>query len=677
MSAWAARTLRGLAVAAAATPLIALQASSAPALERVHHALDVALDPAARRLQVDDEITLQGGGDVAIVLSARFAVREAALDGRPLPPPDRAGDEQRWSLALGADGEHRLLLRYEGELAPLLQADHRGVLQALPAMAAERGSYLPAGSGWYPQVGDLPFAYRLRLTLPSGQRGLVPGTRVEEQGGSDGYRATFVFAQPVDGIDLFAGPYAVRERRFEGAGAAPIRLRTWFHPEVAALSDGYLDAAAGYLALYEEWIGAYPFPEFGIVSSPLPTGFGMPTLAYLGVDVLRLPFIKSTSLGHEVLHNWWANGVYVDYAGGNWAEGLTTFMADYAYKEREGGAAAYAMRLDWLRDFAAVPASQDMPLAAFTARSHGASQIVGYHKAAYVFLMLRDELGTAAFDAGLRQFWREQRARRAGWADLRHAFELAAQRPLAAFFEQWLTRSGAPRVAIEHAEVETTGEGYRVRVRLSQSPPAYALRIPMLLESDSGAQTHVLRLDALQADYALHTASRPRSLYLDPDLRLFRHLASGELPPILRNVMLDPKLVTVLPDEDAHARTSARSVAGALLEHAPRTSRVLPHGAVPLLVIGTDAAVNAFLSASGLPAAPPQVASAGSGRAWTARRINGETLAVVSAADAASLAALARPLPHYGRQSWLVFQGAQMIARGVWPAQASGWRFDR
>ena len=59
--------------------------------------------------------------------------------------------------------------------------------------------------------------------------------------------------------------------------------------------------------------------------------------------MLRLPFIRASSLGHEVLHNWWGNGVLVDYARGNWSEGLTTFMADYAYKSEESAAAAREM----------------------------------------------------------------------------------------------------------------------------------------------------------------------------------------------------------------------------------------------------------------------------------------------------------------------------------------------
>jgi hypothetical protein len=44
-------------------------------------------------------------------------------------------------------------------------------------------------------------------------------------------------------------------------------------------------------------------------------------------------------------------------------------------------------------------------------------------------------------------------------------------------------------------------------------------------------------------------------------------------------------------------------------------------------------------------------------------------MAVVSARDAESLAALVRPLPHYGRRSYVVFEGAKAIDMGVWPAQ--------
>ena len=41
---------------------------------------------------------------------------------------------------------------------------------------------------------------------------------------------------------------------------------------------------------------------------------------------------------------------------------------------------------------------------------------------------------------------------------------------------------------------------------------------------------------------------------------------------------------------------------------------------------------------------------------------------MVSAQDADALRALLRPLPHYGSQSWLAFDGGRLLERGVWPA---------
>ena len=70
-----------------------------------------------------------------------------------------------------------------------------------------------------------------------------------------------------------------------------------------------------------------------------------------------------------------------------------------------------------------------------------------------------------------------------------------------------------------------------------------------------------------------------------------------------------------------------------------------------------------------LPARPVIIRRDGTAHAWTIVRKDGVTLAIVSAQDTASLEALLRPLPHYGRQSYVVFDGARAIERGTWPAR--------
>ena len=160
-----------------------------------------------------------------------------------------------------------------------------------------------------------------------------------EEADATGYRARYEFSRPAEGIELMAGPYNVTERLVERSGQSPLRIRTWFYQDMADLAEGYLADSARYIARYSQEIGPYPFDAFSVVASPLPTGFGMASLTYLGREVLRLPFIRATSLGHEVLHNWWGNGVTPDWETGNWSEGLTTFMADYAFQEDQVEAA--------------------------------------------------------------------------------------------------------------------------------------------------------------------------------------------------------------------------------------------------------------------------------------------------------------------------------------------------
>ncbi|HSN39236.1 MAG TPA: M1 family aminopeptidase, partial [Burkholderiales bacterium] len=423
--------------------------------------------------------------------------------------------------------------------------------------------------------------------------------------------------------------------------------------------------------LYSEQIGPYPFSGFSVVASPLPTGFGMPTLTYIGAQVLKLPFIRATSLGHEVLHNWWGNGVYADYATGNWSEGLTTFMADYYYKERDSAAAAREMRLAWLRDFAAVPADEQRPLTAFRSRAHGAEAAVGYGKAAMVFFMLRDTIGEEAFRRGIRLFWERCKFKVASWSDLRAAFERAANRPLKAFFEQWVERAGGPALAVEQARAQTVGGKTKLALMLTQAAPAYALRVPLEIVTGKRSEMYQVDLERERQAVTLELDAMPDGVRLDPGLHLWRVLDREQLPPILRRWIIAraPRLAIV--SNTADVAIAAKTLAQSFFETpAKLVSPVeIRGGSEPTLVVGLQRDVDAALSRLELAPRPATLAGRGSAQVWTVQNEkDGAPIAVVSARDAASLSALLRPLPHYGAQSYLVFDGSRAIERGVWPA---------
>lgn len=127
---------------------------------------------------------------------------------------------------------------------------------------------------------------------------------------------------------------------------------------------------------------------------------------------------------------------------------------------------------------------------------------------------------------------------------------------------------------------------------------------------------------------------------------------------------------SLLADASAAAVTGPILLAQRLFENPPRTASLedLDRSGEPMLLAGLHAEVDAALRRAGLPPRPAALAGRGSAQAWTLAREDGTALAVVSAQDADALRALLRPLPHYGSQSWLAFDGGRLLERGVWPA---------
>src|SRR5471032_147236 len=203
-----------------------------------------------------------------------------------------------------------------------------------------------------------------------------------------------------------------------------------------------------------------------------------------------------------------------------------------------------------------MPPGDDAPLVRFTSRTHGASQIVGYNKSAMLFFMLRDKIGEAAFDRGLRAFWNSQRFRIASWDDLRRAFEHASGQDLAGFFEQWLERTGAPNLRIADAAAEPVAGGWRLSVTLTQGAPAYALSVPLAVRTAGGEITRCIGLTRERETLVLELPAKPLQITLDPELRLLRKLAATEAPPILREAMLarNPMLITATEHRVAQDR---------------------------------------------------------------------------------------------------------------------------
>jgi hypothetical protein len=201
---------------------------------------------------------------------------------------------------------------------------------------------------------------------------------------------------------------------------------------------------------------------------------------------------------------------------------------------------------------------------------------------------------------------------------------------------------------------------------MTRDLPDSVTTVALRVETADGVQAFDASPSAESATLSLVVHGEPRRVLLDPEMITLRRLAANEAPPILRDVMVDPttRLVSLGPD-DAYA-ISARELATRMLDEPPAAGNPDTPPSGPLLVVGLPDRVDAYAARFGLSPAPEAIHGKTGSRVWTARSPMGTV--VLIAADAENLAALARPLPHYGAQSWLLFEGRRAAARGIWPS---------
>ncbi len=672
--------------------LFVFLALAVPAAPLIHHDLQVRLEPDNGTLTVIDNLRF-GRAMGHIIFSLHEGLSPRVKQGRArLASLGSRGAIERFAL-IPAEDEKTVTLTYAGSIRhQLTQVDEslgRSHRRSSGTIGPD-GVFLDGTSAWYPWIADTLQSFDLAVDLPSGWLAVSQGEGPAMEDIDGRLRVRWSETLPQDDIYLIAAPFELY-RNTGGSVEAQVYLR---RPD-PALAKRYLDLTRDYLALYSDFIGPYPYAKFALVENFWETGYGMPSFTLLGPRVIRLPFIPYTSYPHEVLHNWWGNGVYVDYDSGNWSEGLTTYLADHLLKERRGKAAGY--RRDALRRFADfVNAGKDFPLRRFRSRHSGASQSVGYGKGFMFFHMLRRELGNEVFIAGLRAFYLDNRFKTAGYEQLRIAFEQAADRDLSAFFQQWLERSGAPRLALDRVTSEQTANGYRLhgRIRQTQDDNPFRLRLPLVVYLEGGAiERHALDMDTAELPFELELPARPLRLDLDPRFDLFRGLYPEESPPTLGALFgADEGLILVPESAPPALRDGYRKLAEQWTRgHAgweirsDRSLDGLPDGRA-IWLLGWD---NRFLPALTARWKAQGVEMQAGGMKLEGRgldRVNhslvlttaGEDpetqpLAWLGAHDPTALPGLARKLPHYGKYGILAFEGEgpSNVLKAQWPVLTS------
>ncbi|UCD73851.1 MAG: hypothetical protein JSV91_08625 [Phycisphaerales bacterium] len=438
--------------------------------------LAVEITPAAHAVSVVSEITAEGEGELILRLAELAEIQLVMVDGQAaeytLAEPDSEDAHAALVLNLTGEAAHNIAIAYSATFEQDISAGERvGQIHnfSVDAHIGPGGIFLSDGSAWHPQpIGADGHTALHMISIdikPVEGWALVASGDPVDEGDITAPRWKWKMPRPIDTAAIVGNKHVLHGRTHD-TPHGPVEVVMHVPEAHADFAPMFVDAACDYLDLYTPLLGAFPFKRFSIVENFFSSGFGYPGFTVLGPRVVAMAprSLMPGFLDHELIHNWWGNGVYVDPEGGNWCEGMTTYCANYYRRIADGGEeAGREYRRGTLMKLSADPNNLDNgPLAKFGSADSsdgGTHRFVGYDKGAFIFIMLekakpiregqikRDQVWKS-----LRKFAADNMGKRAGWPQIQAAFQDGFGRNLGTYFGRWVNTATKPMTP-------TTGDG--------------------------------------------------------------------------------------------------------------------------------------------------------------------------------------------------------------------------
>ncbi len=669
----------------------------------IHHRIYTNVNPEASTIEVTDSITLNAvSDDFRISLNSNLEIISVSdnVKLKQIKEKSKAMDVGMDRDAHGTsiknysikfkDKSKEFVIIYKGIINddPSQKGEeYQRSFKETTGIIAPKGVYLAGSTYWMPTVDNALMTYKLSVTLPAKWSSITTGERTfmaEEKLHQD----IWYCDRPQEEIYLIAAKFTQYEYTMNSGHEAMAFLRT---PD-EAIANKYLEVTEQYMQMYESMIGEYPYTKFALVENFWQTGYGMPSFTLLGDKIIRFPFILHSSYPHELLHNWWGNSVYVDFTKGNWCEGITAYEADHLIKEQRGLAVAY--RRSTLHKFTNfVTPENDFPLSEFINRFDGRSEAIGYGKALMMWHMLRMKIGDENFNKGMSLFYKNNKYKKAAYNDIRIAMEEVSGIDLKSFFDQWILRKGAPEIALKDVKMDMYAGKYRVNFSLEQiqKDSAFNIDVPVVLLTDKGLQTTVFNLNSKNHNFQIDANGKPLKLVVDAQYDVFRTLDAREVPPAFSKALASKDNMIILPsDVTEEAAKLYKAYADAWIAGDASDNYVivmdneiieLPMDKTPW-IIGFEnkfrvqfakqiSVYNSSIVLGQVKIENKEISPKDNGFMLTSffpGDVN-RIMVYMTPGKTEAIPGLVRKLPHYGKYSYLAFEGNEPtnIAKGQWP----------
>jgi aminopeptidase N len=375
---------------------------------------------------------------------------------------------------------------------------------------------------WLPTI-DHPYdkaTSEFLVTAPAKYQVVANGLLVEEIDLGGGQRLTH-WKQSVPIATWLNNIGVAQFASIHVGNAAGVPLETWVFPKERdagmATFDGPMRQA---IEFYSGRIGPYPYEKLAAVENGAAGGGGMEHASAIFFGQNSVSGRPASSLvAHETAHQWFGDSVTEKDWDDVWlSEGFATYFALLATEHYQGRDAFVAglkqSRAGIFRNEKSMPGVavvQNKPW-------KGIPNSVIYQKGAWTLHVLRGEIGTDTFWAGIREYYRRYRDANASTQDLRQVMEEVSGKDLGWFFQQWMYRAGSPAV---EGGWKYNAATRKIEIDLAQTQPGEAFRLPLEVgvAAPGAAQLKIekLELNARQQRFEIAADQEPASVEIDPN----------------------------------------------------------------------------------------------------------------------------------------------------------------
>lgn len=298
--------------------------------------------------------------------------------------------------------------------------------------------YYSTGDPFYSETAD----YSVSFTVPAKFTGAFTGSVTSDTPSGE----TRKYTVEASNVRDFAAVFGEYQKVSGLAGSAIVN---YFYYNDAA-PENALNTAVAAIKTFGDAFGEYAYPEYSVVqTSFLHGGMEYPCLTLIS-DAYKGDAYNDIIV-HETAHQWWYGAVGNDEVRNAWLdEGLTEYStmlfyeknADAGYNytfngKRADALTAYMLYCETYKNNGLGDTSMTRPVNEYANATE--YSYMTYVKGALMFDDVRNTIGTAAFEQGLRNYYKENKFGIAKPEDIIGAFEKSSKRKLDGLFDSWLS----------------------------------------------------------------------------------------------------------------------------------------------------------------------------------------------------------------------------------------------